>query len=145
MSWYEYSVDDSAGNQVSVLITMGKTKVATSLIMQPNLSPDFESYSVQPQFRGKGFAYALTHLMLLYCDSKKKHSATCNNAHGHLIETLKGVGFNEVHRHYDPMAKQQAASLSCVNIANALNLCKAKMLDKGLIQQGFRNVGPYQW
>ena len=93
MSWYEYSVDDSAGNQVSVLITMGKTKVATSLIMQPNLSPDFESYSVQPQFRGKGFAYALTHLMLLYCDSKNKNSATCNNAHGHLIETLKGVEF----------------------------------------------------
>ena len=147
MALYEYSIDDQNAQQVEVVIrTKGQARVARAVIMRGMGSPDFETYAVEERFRGKGFSYALTYLMLLYCQHKGIQLVTVNNAHGELIGALEQVGFAVVGaKRYDPKAKQNAASLQCINIAQALKPGKDKLVRKGLIAEGFRNVGPVQF
>ena len=144
MTTYTYKIDNTDKTRVSVEIFEGPAKVACALVLTPQMVPNFEAYSVHASARGDGLSYALTQLMLLYVKSLAKNIAVVDNAHGVLIDALAKVGFKVESRRYDPMSKQNAASLRTLDINSVLSQCKSKMVEKGLVAKGFRNIGTFQ-
>jgi hypothetical protein len=147
MTRYHYKINESDPQRITVRIYQGETQAATLTIIRENAAdtPNFESVAVAVAFRQYGLSYALLHLALLYCKDKHETDCTVNNAHGTLIIALSQVGFVVLRQWRDPIAKQNQAMLTCDNLAAALRLTKKKLGDKGLIEAGLRNSGPYQF
>jgi hypothetical protein len=145
MARYRYRISEDKGlGTAAVQISDGASLVASSLIVLAR--QDFESYSVKEQYRGRGFSYALTHLMLLYCKDNGMATPTVSNAHGSLMTSLPKMGFplvGQVRRIKN--GKESAGSYQCGNVDVSLNLCKKKMIVCGLIAEGLQNDGPYKW
>jgi hypothetical protein len=154
MTHYAYSIDDKNPADISVRIFVGADKalqVAVAKIVDFSSIPRFESYATSEGYRSKGLSYALTHLMLLYCNDKGKGAARVENAHWPLMISLQQLGFAKTSERRDPTFKNKAApqlntaDFACANIPATLAACKQKMLQRGLIEDGLRNIGPYQW
>jgi len=154
MPVYEYSIDPSDPQQISVRIYAGRGQAvaANAVIMWHDGTPVFESYATHAGHQGKGLSYALTHLMLLYCREKHFQPVEVLNAHFPLMRTLEALKFVKSNPRRDPTFKHKGApedhntaDFSCDDVSAALTLCKQKLLRIGLIEDGFRNRGPYQW
>lgn len=154
MTRYHYKVDPSDNENIWVRIFEGSEKaprqVAVAKIVSMATTPVFEAFGVVGTCQGRGLAYALTHLMLLYCKDRGKQSVRVINAHHPLNIALRAVGFTEDRFYRDPTFKPAALAkgadntgdYTCGDLNTSLSLCKAKMLQKGLIGEGLRNAGP---
>jgi hypothetical protein len=143
MTRYHYTVNVSA-DRANLEMFEGDDKVASSIVMLP--AGNFESYSVNARFQGRGLSYALTHLMLLYARDAGIQNPTVSDAHNHLLVSLPRSGFAQVGAlRVTKGGRMTAASFSCPSVAQALDICKRKLLASGLIADGLRNAGPYQW
>jgi hypothetical protein len=143
MTKYTYGIVEAA-DRVNVTVMEGPSQVASSIIFRDRL--DFESYSVPAAYQGRGLSYVLTYLMLLYCKDNNTLAPTVSNAHGVLMQSLPKSGF--------PMDGQvrvtnggrvRAASYRCANIQVSLTGIKKILIVKGIISDGLRFTGPYQW
>jgi hypothetical protein len=143
MTRYHYTLNVSA-DRANLEIFEGAHKAASSIVMLP--SGNFESYSVTERFQGRGLSYALTHLMLLYARDAGIQNPMVNDAHNHLLVSLPKSGFKQDgEERVTKGGRMRAASFKCASVTLALDICKKKLLAVGLIADGLRNAGPYQW
>ena len=143
MTRYHYTFEES--DDATKVTIYQKDAVAATATYFPTRD-DFEAYSVTKRFQGKGLSYALTYLLLLYCKDNRRREPQVSNAHNALLNSLPQIGFSqegEVRR--IKRDKEVAATFQCRNIDRSLELCKAKMLKAGLIQDGLRLSGDYRW
>lgn len=143
MTRYHYTFEES--DHATKVTIYEKDAVAATATYFPTRD-DFEAYSVTKRFQGRKLSYALTHLLLLYCKDNRRREPQVSNAHNALLKVLPQVGFDQDGEvRLIKGKKEAAASFRCANIDRSLELCKAKMLEAGLIRDGLRLSGEYRW
>jgi hypothetical protein len=126
MATYTYTKTKD-GDQRVFRIYLGSQEVARARLMLP--TQNFEAYSVNDRFRGKGLSYALTYAMLVYCSAKDLTTPQVSDAHGPLLDALPQVGFQQVGPTRVIKRHQRAASFECVNVESSISACSRKMGD----------------
>jgi hypothetical protein len=97
---------------------------------------DFESYSVNQDFRGHGLSYALTYALLRYCSKKGITSPQVSNAHGALLSALPQVGFDQVGATRVTRRNERAASFRCWDVDLSIEECRRKLHEHRLTLKG---------
>jgi predicted GNAT family N-acyltransferase len=133
MASYTYTKTKD-GDQRVFRIYLGSQEVARARLMLP--TQNFEAYSVNDRSRGKGLSYALTYAMLVYCSAKDITTPQVSDAHGHLLDALPQVGFQQVGPTRVIKRHQRAASFECVNVEHSITACTHKLAQYNLRLDG---------
>jgi hypothetical protein len=139
MTRYTYAFsNDALPGVANLVIKEGEEVCARAKFITVGPRPNFETYSVTANKRGRGLSYAITYLLMLRAKDLGYASVEVADAHGYLIPSLQHHNFAVTHNR--PMMHPPAASLECNNLAAGLASCKRIMVRLGLIADGFRAV-----
>jgi predicted GNAT family acetyltransferase len=124
MATYTYTKTKDGDQRVFRIYRSGE-EVARARLMLP--TRNFEAYSINERYRGRGLSYALTYAMLSYCSKKDLTTPQVSDAHGRLLDALPQVGFQQIGPTRVIKRTQRAASFECVNVEFSIAACAQKM------------------
>jgi hypothetical protein len=125
----EYKFTRSAIDDIQIikvdLYRPGSNASIGQATLQQHAVPNMEGFNTAGSGI-RGLSYALVYSLLTNVGGL---TSTVNNVHGHLMQTLTGIGFVEVplSRHVDPSSRGDAANYSCANVPAAVAGCLAAM------------------